>query len=134
MMHPPLALPAFHCLSTLRSLLFSAVLHTRISGCPVTFLLLAGSPGRRYQPPVLGREPAGSHWAPVGFSLPFTEIYGLLLGRPWPEDSSQFCEATLDLSRRFLNGFITLRRRELSDEKKASSLGICGSQYLFLFP
>lgn len=53
---------------------FLPLLHTHISGCLVTFLLLARSLGRHDQSLVLGQQPAGNHWVLVSFSLPFTYI------------------------------------------------------------
>lgn len=89
-MLPPLACPLFHCLTTSSPFLFFIFVAHAYSECLLTLLPLDKSPGRRYQPPAHGQEPAGSHWGSCQFLLAL-HLYCLLLGGSWPEHNSQHC-------------------------------------------
>lgn len=79
LMLPPLAFQLFHCSTSLLSLLVFQLLYTHISECLLIFLLLDKSPGRHYQPPVLGQEHAGNHGGScrVLFALHICTAFGL---------------------------------------------------------
>lgn len=97
--------------------LFSTLLHTHISGCLVTFLLLAGSPVRHYQPPVLGQEPAGTHGGSCQFLFALHVCIAFCLADPDLRIIANTMQATLDLNKCFLNEFIThWEKRTLSWE------------------
>lgn len=102
-----LAFPLFHCLPTLLASCFSTLLSTHIPGCLVTFLLLAGSPVRHYQPPVLGQEPAGNHWGSCQFLFALHVYIAFCLADPDLRIIANTVQATLDLNKCFLNEFIT---------------------------
>lgn len=106
LMLPPLACPLFHCLTTSSPFLFFIFVAHTYSECLVTLLPLDQSPGRRYQPPAHGQEPAGNHWCSCQFLLALHLCIAFCLADPGPSIIANTVLDTLKLNKCFLNEFI----------------------------
>lgn len=122
--------PLFH--QPALPLLVFQLLYTHISECLLIFLVLDKSPGRHYQPPVLGQEHAGNHWGScrVLFAL---HMYCFRLGRSWAECNSPYrARHWISINGSWMTSLLVGRREPFRE--RTSSLGVCGSKiHTFFF-